>query len=145
MWSDTDAPYDGQHYHLARTLNVPQALSKPHPPILIGGGGERKTLRLVAKYADACNLFPTPDLEHKLQVLREHCEREGRDYDAIEKTVLQNFDLGPDGENVDAILGRLRQLADLGFKVAHGRVTNVYDPKQLQILGERIVPAVADW
>jgi F420-dependent oxidoreductase-like protein len=145
MWSDGDAPYDGQHYHLARTLSVPQALSKPHPPILIGGGGERKTLRLVAKYADACNLFPTPDLEHKLQVLREHCEREGRDYDSIEKTVLHNFDLGTDGENVDATLERLRQLAELGFQVAHGRVTHVYDPKRLEILGERIVPAVADW
>ena len=124
---------------------TPQALSKPHPPILIGGSGEKKTLRFVAKYADACNLFPTPDLQHKLDVLREHCERDGRDYDSIEKTVLQNFDLGPDGENVDAILRRLRELADMGFQVAHGRVVNVYDPKNLELLGERIVPVVADW
>jgi F420-dependent oxidoreductase-like protein len=145
MWSDRDAPYEGRHYHLGRTLNVPQALTRPRPPILIGGGGERKTLRLVAKYADACNLFPTADLQHKLQVLREHCEREGRDYDEIEKTVLYNFDLGPDGENVEAVLSGLRRLAGLGFQVAHGRVVNVWDPKQLEILGERIVPAVADW
>ena len=145
MWSGSDAPYDGQHYHLGRTLNVPQALSRPRPPILIGGSGEKKTLRLVAKYADACNLFPTPDLQHKLDVLREHCEREGRDYDSIEKTVLQNFDLGPDGENIDAILQRLRELADLGFAVAHGRAVNVYDPKNLELIGERIVPVVADW
>ena len=145
MWSDSDAPYEGRHYRLGRTLNVPQALARPHPPILIGGGGEQKTLRLVAKYADACNLFPNADLGRKLQVLREHCEREGRDYDAIEKTVLYNFDLGPDGENVEASLSRLHELADLGFGVAHGRVVNVWDPKQLQILGERIVPAVADW
>jgi F420-dependent oxidoreductase-like protein len=145
MWSGSDAPYDGRHYQLGRTLNVPQALAKPHPPILIGGGGEQKTLRLVAKYADACNLFAGVDLAHKLQVLREHCEREGRDYDAIEKTVLFNFDLGADGENVDSILSRLRELADLGFSVAHGRVLNVWDPKQLEIIGERIVPAVADW
>ncbi|MGZ4602202.1 MAG: LLM class F420-dependent oxidoreductase [Kineosporiaceae bacterium] len=145
MWSGSDAPYDGKHDHLVRTLNVPQALSRPHPPILIGGGGERKTLRLVAKYADACNLFPVPDVAHKLDVLHEHCEREGRDYDTIEKTILFNFDLGADGENVDAILRRLRDYVDLGFQVAHGRVVNVYDPKQLELVGEHIVPVVAEW
>ena len=145
MWSGSDAPFDGQHYHLARTLNVPQSSTRPHPPILIGGGGEKKTLRLVAKYADGCNLFPTPDLARKLEVLREHCEREGRDYDTIEKTVLHHFDLGADGEHVGAILGRLREFADLGFQVVHGRVAKVYEPGQLEIIGERIVPAVADW
>ena len=62
MWSDSDAPYDGKHYRLGRTLNVPQSLQRPHPRILIGGGGEKKTLRMVAQYADACNLFPSPDL-----------------------------------------------------------------------------------
>src|SRR5262252_4096602 len=70
MWSQDDGPYDGTHYHLARTLNSPQPLSRPHPPILIGGGGERKTLRLVARYARACNLAAEPELEHKLDVLR---------------------------------------------------------------------------
>jgi F420-dependent oxidoreductase-like protein len=145
MWSDSDAPYDGKHYHLGRTLNVPQALSKPHPPIVIGGGGEKKTLRLVAKYADACNLFGGPQLRHKLDVLRSHCDDVGRDYDTIEKTVLYNFDLGSDGENVDATLQQLRDLADLGVQVAHGRVVHVYEPKQLELLGERIVPVVADW
>jgi F420-dependent oxidoreductase-like protein len=145
MWSGQDAPYEGRFYHLARTLNVPQVLSKPHPPILIGGGGEKKTLRLVATYADACNLFPSPQVSHKLDVLREHCESVGRDYASIEKTVLYNVDLGPNGENVDATLQRLRELADLGFQVAHGRVANVSDPKQLELLGERIVPVVADW
>ena len=77
MWSDDDGPYEGKHYQLARTLNSPQSLSRPHPPILIGGAGERKTLRLVAQYADACNIFDTPELAHKLEVLREHCERLG--------------------------------------------------------------------
>ena len=77
MWSEDDGPYRGQHYRLERTLNSPQALSRPHPPILIGGAGERKTLRLVAEYADACNIFDTPELAHKLQVLRDHCERLG--------------------------------------------------------------------
>jgi F420-dependent oxidoreductase-like protein len=145
MWSGKTEPYDGQHYHLERTLNVPQVLSRPHPPILIGGGGERKTLRLVAQYADSCNLFANADLPRKLEVLRQHCADVGRDYDEIEKTVLYNFDLGPDGEHVDETLQRLRELADLGFSVAHGRVADVHDPKHLELIGERIVPVVADW
>jgi F420-dependent oxidoreductase-like protein len=145
MWSDSEAGYDGAHYTLGRTLNVPQPLSRPHPPILIGGGGEKKTLRLVAVYAQACNLFAGPELEHKLAVLREHCEREGRDYAEIEKTATYTFDLGPDGERVEQTLTDLRQLADLGIQVAHGRVEAVQDLTALQILGEQIVPAVADW
>jgi F420-dependent oxidoreductase-like protein len=90
MWSDDNGSYEGTHYQLAETLNSPQPLSQPHPPIMIGGSGEKKTLRLVAKYADACNLFVnTPDdATHKLQVLRQHCENEGTDYDLIRKTML---------------------------------------------------------
>jgi F420-dependent oxidoreductase-like protein len=94
MWSGEVAPYQGKHYQLQETLNQPMPLSQPHPPIMIGGGGEKKTLRLVARYADACNLFASPgeegmaDLRHKLDVLRAHCEAEGRSYDAIAKTVL---------------------------------------------------------
>src|SRR5689334_4500208 len=80
MWAGDESPFEGKHFRLEHPLNVPAPLTKPHPPIMIGGGGERKTLRLVARYADACNLFDTPQLEHKLQVLREHCERVGRDY-----------------------------------------------------------------
>ena len=102
MWSDDDGPFDGKHYQLARTLNSPQSLQRPHPPILIGGGGEKKTLRLVAQYADACNLFATPDLPHKLDVLRGHCDALGRDYDEIQKTVMQVVDIGEDGEKADA-------------------------------------------
>src|SRR5690606_35837089 len=85
MWAEDDAPFAGQHFELERTLNVPQSLERPHPYLLVGGGGERKTLRLVAQYADACNLFLGPEVPHKLAVLREHCDRLGRDYDAIEK------------------------------------------------------------
>ena len=76
---------------------------------MIGGMGERKTLRLVARYAQACNLFPTPELPRKLEVLRAHCEAEGRDYDEIEKTSMFNFDVGANGENVGKTIGRLRQ------------------------------------
>ncbi|HEX6473242.1 MAG TPA: LLM class F420-dependent oxidoreductase [Streptosporangiaceae bacterium] len=144
MWSGKQDPYDGRHYKLGRTLNSPQALSRPHPPILIGGSGERKTLRLVAKYAQACNLFPGPDLTHKLDVLRAHCEREGTDYDAIEKTVLFNFDVGDKGEKAGEVVEGLRRLAGLGFTVAHGRVANVHQITPLEIIGREVVPAAAE-
>jgi F420-dependent oxidoreductase-like protein len=145
MWSGDESPYNGTHYRLGRTLNSPQSLTRPHPPILIGGGGEKKTLRLVAKYAQACNLFPGPELPHKLDVLREHCEREGRPYDEIEKTAVFFFDPGPNGERVDETLTGLRQMADLGIQVAHGRVENVHELTQLTVLGEKVIPAIADW
>ena len=104
MWSGDEGPYDGKHYQLGRTLNSPQALSRPHPPILIGGAGEKKTLRLVAQYAQACNLFAGPELEHKLDVLREHCAAVGRDYDEIEKTVYFFYDVGPKGEKAQEVV-----------------------------------------
>jgi F420-dependent oxidoreductase-like protein len=144
MWSGDENPYHGQHYELGRTLNSPPALTKPHPPILIGGSGERKTLRLVARYAKACNLFPGPDLGHKLDVLRAHCEREGRDYDDIQKTVLFNFDVGADGQNVEKTVEDLRALAEQGFEVAHGKVRDVWRLDPLEIIGRDVVPAVAD-
>ncbi len=145
MWSDNDGPYVGKHYHLERTLNSPQALTKPHPPILIGGGGEKKTLRLVAKYGDACNLFAynPSEVEHKLDVLRKHCEDVGRDYDTIEKTVMGAMDPGPDGENVDSMLETMRAMHDLGVTHFHGTVPNVAAIKPLEILAERVIPEVA--
>jgi F420-dependent oxidoreductase-like protein len=144
MWSDEDGPFTGNHVHMERTLNAPQALSRPHPPILIGGGGETKTLRLVARYAQACNLFPNAELEHKLDVLRRHCEAEGRDYDDIEKTVLYNFDVGPDGERAGQIVDELRDLHRRGFQVAHGRVTDVWRITPLEVIGREILPAIAE-
>jgi len=144
MWSDSDAPYRGKHYQLERTLNVPQSLRRPHhPPILIGGGGEKKTLRLVAEYAQACNLFNSPELEHKLEVLRGHCADVGRDYDEIEKTVLHRLDPGPNGEQVDGLLRELERLAKLGIDYVHGMVPDVSNPRMLEILGERVVPVAA--
>lgn len=143
MWSDDDGPYDGTYYRLARTLNSPQPLTRPHPPILIGGSGERKTLRLVARYADACNLFDGPELAHKLDVLREHCEREGRDYATIEKTVQTRFDLGPNGERVDETIAHLQALAGLGIDLAHGAVVDVASLRPLEVMAERVLPALA--
>jgi F420-dependent oxidoreductase-like protein len=142
MWSDDDGPFEGKHYQLARTLNSPQALSRPHPPILIGGGGERKTLRLVARYADSCNLFDTPELAHKLDVLRQHCAAEGRDYDTIEKTVQVRYDLGENGERVEQTIEHLHELSELGFTVAHGTVAQVGTLRPLDLMAERVIPAV---
>jgi F420-dependent oxidoreductase-like protein len=142
MWSDDDGPFEGKHYHLARTLNSPQALSRPHPPILIGGGGERKTLLLVARYADACNLFDTPELPHKLDVLRQHCAAEGRDYDSIEKTVQVRFDLGENGERVEQTIEHLHELSELGFTVAHGTLARVGTLRPLDLMAERVIPAI---
>src|SRR6476619_7671403 len=102
MWSDDDGPYRGKHYTLERTLNVPQPLRRP--PILIGGGGERKTLRLVARYAQACNLFGSPVLPHRLEVLRDHCDFVFHDSDDTEKTVMIGLDPGVDGQHVDELL-----------------------------------------
>jgi len=144
MWSGDDGPFTGTHAHLERTLNSPQALSRPHPPILIGGSGERKTLRLVARYAQACNLFAGPDLEHKLEVLRQHCEREGRDYDEIEKTVNYRFDVGEHGERVADTVAELRNLHRLGFQVVHGGVKDVWRITPLEIIGREVLPAVAE-
>lgn len=144
MCSDDDGPYEGKHYQLGRTLNSPQSLTRPRPPILIGGAGERKTLRLAARYADACNIFDTPELEHKLDVLREHCRQQGRNYAEIEKTVQTRFDLGRDGERVDETIEHLRELAKLGVQVAHGTVTDVGSLRPLELMAERVIPAVAD-
>jgi len=143
MWSDDESPYEGKHYTLARTLNSPQSLTRPHPPILIGGGGERKTLRMVAQYAQACNLFAGPDLERKLDVLRGHCEALGRDYGEIEKTVMFPMEPGPNGENVDAILERLRDLATLGISHAHSRCPVTDTVPTIELIGERIIPVAA--
>lgn len=143
MWGEDDEPYAGRHYQLGRTLNSPQSVQRPHPPILIGGGGEKKTLRLVAQYAQACNLFDSPDLARKLEVLRGHCEALGRDYDEIEKTVMGPIDPGPNGENVDATLEHLRDLAALGVTHVQMGVADGSRTDWLELIGERIIPEAA--
>ena len=144
MWRGDESPYRGAHYELERPLNRPQALSAPHPPILIGGGGERKTLRFVARYAQACNLFPGTDLARKLDVLRAHCDAEGRVYDEIVKTCYHIFDVGRSGEKAAEVVDQLARLAELGFDAAIGAVANVWDVTPLEIIGSQVIPAVAD-
>ncbi|HET6298077.1 MAG TPA: LLM class F420-dependent oxidoreductase [Kribbella sp.] len=143
MWSDDDGPFEGKHYQAERLLNVPQVLSKPHPPIMVGGGGEKKTLRLVAKYAQSCNLFNTPELEHKLEVLKQHCETEGRDYDEITKTVYQILDTGENGEKTAQLIDELGRLHNLGFAVAIGAAPRMPQLDVLERIGADVIPVAA--
>ena len=114
MWSDDDSAFEGEHYQLERPLNRPQAVSTPHPRILIGGGGEKKTLRMVAQYADACNIFDMgPDaVKAKYDVIRGHCAAVGRDYADIEKTVLTRMDFA--NESDDQMVDRFGALGAIG-------------------------------
>jgi F420-dependent oxidoreductase-like protein len=143
MWAGDQTPFRGKHYQLDRLLNVPSSLQRPHPPILIGGSGERKTLRLVARYGDACNLFPSPDMPRKLEVLREHCRAEGRDYDSIEKTCIFQFDLGPDGGGAENLIEQLRSFAGMGIQTVIGSVKNVASIAPLEAMGRLVIPAAA--
>ena len=146
MWTDdNNGPYEGKHYKLAETLNVPQALSKPRPRIMIGGGGEKKTLRLVAKYADACNIpgMGADMVRHKLDVLREHCEREGRNYDDIEKTVITVMNVGPDGSMSGQLLEQLGQLGEAGAQTAIGALVGVENIRPIEAMGEKVIPQAA--
>jgi alkanesulfonate monooxygenase len=140
MWSEDDGPYEGRHYRLGRTLNRPQPLQQPRPRILIGGGGERKTLRLVAQYADACNLFAAGEIERKLGILREHCEALGRDYDEIEKTAMGRLD----PSDLDGLRTELRRLAALGIEEYHGMVPDASGLENLRLLGREIIPFAAE-
>lgn len=147
MWAGEmgdEQPFDGWHYQLERPLNLPQSLSRPHPPILIAGDGERKTLRLAARYADACSLRPIPQLPHKLDVLRRHCEAEGRDYDSIKKTCTFAFDVGENGSRAGELVEQLRPFAAMGIETMFGRVENVDQIKPLEVIGREVIPAIAD-
>jgi F420-dependent oxidoreductase-like protein len=144
MWSDDDGPFEGKHYKLGRTLNSPQPLSTPRPPILIGGSGERKTLRLVAQYADACNLFAGPEqLPAKLDVLRRHCDAVGRDFDSIVKTVYYIMDVGENGERVPQVLDDLAALSEAGVQMAIGALRGVERIDPITIVGGEIIPKIA--
>lgn len=141
MWSESEAPFEGERYHLARTLNSPPSVSRPRPYLMIGGSGERKTLRLVARHADACNIFDTPEAAHKLDVLRAHCEREGRDYDEIEKTTVLAID---PSTTRDDLLRDLRRMRELGFTVAYIFGKNPNPLATVELLAT-VVPEVSAW
>jgi F420-dependent oxidoreductase-like protein len=138
MFDGDDSAYQGKHYQLDRPLNSPAPLRRP--PIMVGGSGEKKTLRLVARYADACNLFPSPELPRKLEVLREHCEREGRDYGAITKTAI--FPADP-AKSTDEMVEPLSELAAVGIEAVIVNTSNLWEPGRIDQLCE-LVDAVAD-
>jgi F420-dependent oxidoreductase-like protein len=142
MWSGDDGPYDGKHYHLAETICSPKPLSSPRPRVLVGGSGERKTLKLVARYADACNLFSLPpdQIAHKLDVLARHCENEGRDPSTIDKTMLVHANPLDDP---DEFVRHMAEYAALGIDAIE--VMPFTDPIAYATeVGARIVPALAD-
>ncbi len=147
MWSDDNRPYDGKYYHLAETLCSPQPLSKPHPPILIGGMGEKKTLRLVAQYADACNIFLSMGLEtvhNKLDVLKKHCETVGRDYAEIEKSTLGTVHLARGEMSAADVIQQCRDLAGMGIQHAIFNMPNTHEITPLEIFAREIIPAAAE-
>lgn len=146
MWSGNVAPYQGKHYQLAETLCSPPPLSQPHPPILIGGMGEKKTLKLVAKYADACNLFAHAGLDvlrDKLNVLKRYCEELGRPYNEVERTALGTVNLSPGEMTAAQVIEMCRRLADLGFQHVIFNMPNVAEIKPLETFSKDIIPAVA--
>ncbi len=147
MWSGNDAPFKGKYFQLERTLCSPLPLSKPHPPIMIGGMGERKTLRLVAQYADACNLFArmgTETISRKLDVLKRHCDKVGRDYDDIEKTTLGTVLIAPGKSAPKDVIEECRSLAALGIQHCIFNMPNTHEITPIETFGRHIIPAVAD-
>jgi F420-dependent oxidoreductase-like protein len=150
MWAGDTSPFDGKHFHLAEPINNPPALTKPHPPIMIGGSGEKKTLRLVAQYADACNLIAMDgdsmaQLPHKFEVLKRHCDDVGRDYNEIERTTLGMVMLGSGGMSTDDLIGMCRNLADIGVQHFIFSMPNVHDITPIETIGREVIPAVADF
>ncbi|MEM7543106.1 MAG: LLM class F420-dependent oxidoreductase [Pseudomonadota bacterium] len=142
MWSDDNGSFRGKHYQLAETRNVPQSIQRPHPPILIGGGGERKTLKLVAKYASACNFFSREGVDtcrHKLDVLNEHCLAVGREFDQITKTVLYTAPM-PDAADRDGFLDEMQAFREIGIDMVF---VMPFSPDPMAEL-ERFAPLVVE-
>jgi len=144
MWTGergTEGSFAGRHYQARRLLNSPQALSRPRIPIMIGGGGEKKTLRLVARYGDACNVFGGPEgIARKYRILAEHCAEIGRDPDEIEHSTLQNVDLRR--ESTAAVIDRFGELSDAGAEHVIFEVKGVEDPAHLEAIGRDVIPAL---
>jgi F420-dependent oxidoreductase-like protein len=145
MWSGEVGAFEGRHYGLAETLNSPPALTRPHPPILIGGLGEKKTLRLVARYGDACNLFDLVGrdmLVHKLEVLRRHCDDVKRPYEEIERTTLGTANLMPGEMTASDVVKHCRGLAEIGVQQAIFNFPNAHELKPLEVFGKDVIPEV---
>ena len=143
MWSGNTSPYEGQHFKLPYPVNNPQPLSQPHPPILIGGMGPKKTLRFVAQYGDACNFFGGQEdevIRERLEILKGHCQEVGRPYEEIEKTVLQTADLEAGG--AQDVIARGVALQEMGFEHIIFNVKGLYTPETLKLFTHEIIPAL---
>jgi len=145
----SETAFEGRRVHAGRLLNSPQSISLPRPPIMVGGGGERKTLRLVAKYADACNVFGGPDmLRHKYSVLERHCREVERNYHEIERTNLSTISITPDGRQgsltPSGLVDRLAAWAEAGSQHTILGIRNVWDISKLELIGRDVLPAVRD-
>ena len=147
MWSGNVGPYHGKHYRLEESLNSPQPISKPHPPIMIGGAGEKRTLPLVAKYADACNLyaFETPDVvRRKLDVLRRHCEMIGRPFEEIERTAIGSIDLRKGAMSMSEAIEYCRSVAAAGIQHLIVSMPGDQQITPIELMGNKVIPALAD-
>ena len=143
MWSGNTSPYEGKHFELPYPVNNPQPLSQPHPPILIGGMGPKKTLRFVAQYGDACNFFgghETELIKERLEILRGHCQDIGRPYEEIEKTILQTADF--EEGNAQDVIARGVALREMGFEHVIFNVKGLYTPETLRLFTDEIIPAL---
>ncbi len=148
LWSDKREPFNGKHYQLAEPICSPLPISKPHPPILIGGGGEKITLRLVAKYANACNLLAFTGnrvIKRKFDVLRKHCEDINRPFDEIERTVLSMANISQGKMTGSDVVKICRKLADIGVQQVIFNMPNVHDITPLEVFGEEIIPSTTDF
>jgi F420-dependent oxidoreductase-like protein len=145
MWLGDTSPYNGKHYQLPYPVNCPQPLSQPHPPIMIGGMGPTKTLRMVAQYGDACNFFGGSGdelLRERLEILKAHCQKLGRPYEAIEKTVLVTADL--ECEDTRQVITRALTLQELGFQHIIFNIRGDYSRDNLKLFTTEIIPALKD-
>ena len=163
MWRDDRTTFKGRYYTLEEPICSPQPISEPHPYIMIGGGGEEKTLRYVARYGDACNLHlgahpklngnersymnyrtRRERLTHKLDVLRMHCEREGRDYDEIDKSVLSPMEVSPGALTPGEAVGMCRELSEMGFNYVVFNMPNDHEITPIEVIGEEVIPEIMD-
>lgn len=146
MWSDDDGPFRGRHYQLAQTLCRPQPLSRPHPPIMVAGTGERKTLRLVARYADACNMYGSVEvLTSKLEILKRHCDEAGRDFNSIEVSSLGTVQLAAGQMTPKDVIALCRSLSKIGVQHAIFNMPDVHEIRPLEIFRREIIPAVQEF
>jgi F420-dependent oxidoreductase-like protein len=150
MWQGergSDEAFRGRHFQADRLMNSPQSISRPHPPIMVGGGGEKKTLRLVAQYADACNVFGSPEgIARKYAILDRHCAEVGRDPGEIERSTLQNVRIGPTSsartESPQQIIDRFGDLSDAGAEHIIFELKDADEPSYMETLGRDVIPAL---